>query len=413
MGVSSGMSSSDGQIYDGQPSPGKGRPLVIGLSWHSLNSGNLGVGALTLANIAIVRAALLESGLQARFVIMAPRDRDTPALAVEDAEIVTIDRKAITSGALWHAMGQVDCVLDIGAGDSFADIYGPKRFAFLWLTKAMAIARRVPLLLSPQTIGPFTKPIYRMFAAWAIARSQAVFARDETSRDVACAMAPEANVKLSLDVAFVLPFEDRSGHRGGARLRIGVNASGLLLHEAESGRNRFGLSYDYAAFTRSLLSDLSARDDVEVHLISHATSNHDNSDDDGAAADCLAAEFPGTIRVPNFPGPSEAKAYISSLDFLVAARMHACIGAFSAGTPVVPVSYSRKFSGLFGLLGYDAMVPVQGFDATAAHAFVIDAIANRSRLADGMRVGMSRVSALLDTYRDELQSLFINLAERP
>jgi hypothetical protein len=48
-------------------------------------------------------------------------------------------------------------VLDIGAGDSFTDIYGPKRFAYLWLTKAMAIARRRPLVLSPQTIGPFSK----------------------------------------------------------------------------------------------------------------------------------------------------------------------------------------------------------------------------------------------------------------
>ena len=32
--------------------------------------------------------------------------------------------------------------------------------------------------------------------------------------------------------------------------------------------------------------------------------------------------------------------------------MHACIAAFSAGVPVVPMAYSRKFNGLFGTLGY-------------------------------------------------------------
>src|SRR3546814_20102754 len=63
-------------------------------------------------------------------------------------------------------------------------------------------------------------------------------------------------------------------------------------------------------------------------LISHATSNRDVRDDDGQAADRFAAEFPGTIRVPDFAGPCEAKSYISSLAYLVVGRMHACIAAF-------------------------------------------------------------------------------------
>lgn len=387
--------------------------IRIGLLWHSLNSGNLGVGALTVANMAIARQVATELGLTPRFVVMAPRDRDTPAISIADAEVVAIDRKAITSGGFWRAAGGVDCVLDIGAGDSFADIYGPRRFAFLWITKMMAIAQRVPLVLSPQTIGPFTKTLYKPPAAWAMRKSRVVLARDETSRDVAMRMAPDANVKLSVDVAFVLPFEDRSHLRGGAKLRVGVNASGLLLHEAESGRNRFGLSYDYAAFTRSLLAELTARDDIEVHLVPHATSNRDAADDDGATADRLAAEFPGAIRVPNFTDPSAAKSYISGLDFLIAARMHACIGAFSAGTPVVPVAYSRKFSGLFGLLGYDAMVPVEGLDADGAHQFVIRALAERATLAAQAREGMARVDALLEVYRDELRALFRDVSGTP
>src|SRR3546814_1717592 len=71
---------------------------------------------------------------------------------------------------------------------------------------------------------------------------------------------------------------------------------------------------------RAFVRGLTARKDVEVHLISHATSNRDVRDDDGQAADRFAAEFPGTIRVPDFAGPCEAKSYISSLDYLVAGR---------------------------------------------------------------------------------------------
>ena len=38
--------------------------LTIGLLWHSPNSGNLGVGALTLGNIALARKAAEEGGTE-------------------------------------------------------------------------------------------------------------------------------------------------------------------------------------------------------------------------------------------------------------------------------------------------------------------------------------------------------------
>lgn len=383
------------------------RQIRIGLLWHSLNSGNLGVGALTVANQAIAREVAEGMGLKPQFVVMQMRDAGTHALTLADTQAFVIDRKAITSPTgFWRAVGNVDCVLDIGAGDSFADIYGPRRFFFLWITKVMAIARRVPLVLSPQTIGPFTRKGYTRAAAAVVDRARMVVARDALSRDIATGMAPRANVSMAVDVAFVLPFEDRSAQRGGAKLRIGINASGLLFHEAETGRNRFGLSYDYAEFTRALLTELSARPDVELFLVPHATSNIDPGDDDGALADRLAAEFRNVTRVPNFTDPSAAKSFISSLDLLVAGRMHACIGAFSSGTPVVPVAYSRKFTGLFGLLNYDEVLPVSEIDQDGALAIVRSAIDRRAELAEKEAAGMKTVQGLLDVYRAGLREVF-------
>ncbi|WP_448502655.1 polysaccharide pyruvyl transferase family protein, partial [Sphingomonas sp.] len=159
------------------------RPISIGLLWHSSNSGNLGVGALTVANQRIAADVARAMGLEPRFVIMQMRDADTPAMALPDSRVLHIDRKSLLSrDGFWREAGEVDCILDIGAGDSFADIYGPRRFFFLWTTKMMAIARRTPLLLSPQTIGPFTRPAYRAAAAAAMKRCDAVVARDAMSR---------------------------------------------------------------------------------------------------------------------------------------------------------------------------------------------------------------------------------------
>jgi len=347
-----------------------------------------------------------DMGLTPRFTILSMRDGDTPPLTDEGVQVVVIDSRFLFGGGFWKQVGHLDCVLDIGAGDSFADIYGPKRFGFLWLSKAMTLARRVPLMLSPQTIGPFTRQPYRMLAAAVMKRCAAVVARDDRSLEVTREMAPAAHALRSVDVAFVMPYRDQSHLRGGPHIRVGINASGLLFHEAESGNNHFGLSYDYARFTRQTIEALLKRGDVDVHLVTHATSKGMPQDDDARLADRLAAEYPAAIRVPDFLHPEDAKSYISGLDMLVAGRMHACIGAYSAGTPVVPVAYSRKFSGLFGMLCYDWMIPVTGMDAEQASAFILKALDSRPAMATDIRKGMVQVAEKLDLYRDALRVLF-------
>lgn len=384
-----------------------GKTLKIGLLWHSGKSGNLGVGALTIANMAIARKVAQAQGFQPEFTIIGVADRGRAYIGPDEARLYEVNsRRLIDPRGLMAVIAAQDVVLDIGAGDSFADIYGFKRFLFLWVSKMMAIGRGVPLLLSPQTIGPFTRQPYRWMAQLAMERADCVVARDAQSFDVLTELAPRARAVQAVDVAFALPFENRSHERNGARLRVGVNVSGLLLSEAESGRNRFGLDADYGELMRLFVGAMAAREDVEVHLISHATSTHDGGDDDGQAADRFAAEFPGAIRVPDFAGPCAAKSYISSLDYLVAGRMHACIAAYSSGTPVVPVAYSRKFSGLFGTLGYDFTLPVKGLGTQEALAFLIAGIDRREAMRMAMAAGMARIEALLENYRAELRVQF-------
>ncbi len=381
------------------------KPIRIGLLWHSPNSGNLGVGALTIANMAIVSEVALAAGFEPKFTVLGMRDSGATYVAPEAADVFVLTwRTLLSPSGFWAALGRLDCVLDIGAGDSFAEIYGPRRFFFLWFTKMLTIWRGKPLLLSPQTIGPFSRFLYRALAAVAMNGAKAVVARDRASLDAVQAIAHKAKSLLSLDVAFALPYEDQSRLRGAnGRLRVGVNVSGLLFSEAETGRNRFGLEADYAQLTRRFVADLAQRSDVEVHLLAHVFQGGEGADDDGAACDRLASEYPGTIRVGNFRGPMEAKSYISGLDFLVAGRMHACIAAFSSGTPVAPVAYSRKFSGLFAMLDYDWMVPVRGADTDQALTYLQDCLTRRDELARQIAEGMGKVEALLDVYRAELR----------
>ncbi|MFM6854241.1 MAG: polysaccharide pyruvyl transferase family protein, partial [Sphingopyxis sp.] len=374
-------------------------PLHIGLLWHSATSGNLGVGALTVANIAIVRAAADAAGVPVRLTIMGMADGDCPSVVGADVAVRTITMRALlspTGMAAW--LRTMDAVVDIGAGDSFADIYSAKRFFMLWFSKWLAVAARVPLILAPQTIGPFTRAPYTQLAGWIMNRATAVVARDRASLALAQALAPRARAMLAADVAFALPYTDCSAQRAGGgadvpadgagRVRVGINVSGLLYHQAETGANHFALDIDYAAYIHALIAQLTARRDVEVMLVTHAISGRDATDDDGAIADRLAAQYPARVRVPAFAHPSDAKSFISSLDFLIASRMHACIAACSSGVPFLPVAYSRKFEGVFGLIGYDWQVPVRGLDTAQAVAATLAAFDDRVALGAAISAGL-------------------------
>ena len=384
------------------------RRLRIGMLWHSARSGNLGVGALTAGNLALCRAAAARAGVTPEFLIIGPRETGPVYVEGPDIALRTISGRYMASpGGFWRDLGQLDIMLDIGAGDSFTDIYPAKRFAYIVATKALTVARGVPLILSPQTIGPFSKQPQTAAAAWCCNRAKAVFARDPLSMAALAKLAPRANAIQTVDVAFALPFDRQPKSTG--KPRLGVNVSGLLYNRGYSGKNEFGIDVDYAALTHDLLDALTARGDAEIHLVPHVLSGMPN-DDDRRVADALTLRYPGAIRAPEFASPSAAKSYISGLDFLTGARMHATIAAYSSGVPVVPVSYSRKFEGLFGSLDYKWLVPVKGKTTAQATAFILDAFDRRAELAADIERGTPIIAAGLERYIAELATRFAEAA---
>jgi len=382
------------------------KTLRIGLLWHSAAAGNLGVGALSVGNIALARTAADRAGRRPKFTLFGGRELATPYIGGPDIDLRTIDgRYMVSPGGYVADMRTQDIMLDIGAGDSFADIYPDKRFAYMMATKAIPIFAGKPLVLSPQTIGPFTRQPHTRMAAWVCRRAAMVFARDPLSLTVARQLAPEADVRQVIDVAFALLY-DRPAPRTGGPVRVGINVSGLLMSGGYSSNNDYGLGFDYPAMTRALIAAFLAMPDVDVSLIAHVNAPGLPRDDDGAAIDRLALEFPRATRVPDFASPSAAKSFIAGLDFMIGARMHATIAAYSAGVPVIPISYSRKFEGLYGGLRYPWVVNAKGMDTKAAIAFVLDAFDKRSTVAADIARGQPVIEAGLEDYTAALATLF-------
>lgn len=381
--------------------------VTVGLMWHSLGSGNLGVGALTESNIAIVRGMAEELGLRVRFVILGTSDATVPELAAELAAAgheLQVRRIRVFRSEFRDAVRACDLVLDIGEGDSFADIYGLKRFLFYWYSKNIVCSAGTPLILSPQTIGPFDGGLARLLARQVMRRCARVFARDNLSSAYLKELGTTGNVDEAIDVAFRLPFT-RPAHVDDGKVRVGINVSGLLLNGGYTGNNQFGLSIDYAATMRELLRQLTAQSNVEVHLVSHVIEPHMPVEDDVAAAKSLAGEFPGVILAPTFARPSEAKSYISGMDYFTGARMHACIAAFSSGVPVIPMAYSRKFNGLFGTLGYSHVADCKKDSSDEVVTKIVGGLAARAKLGADVADALLQTEARIGRYERALSQV--------
>lgn len=328
------------------------RLVRIGLLWHSANSANLGVGALTAAHLAILEAIAEEVDCRPKFYVIGWADADPFYIEAENVRVVPVRLRELfhPGGRVHRVLRRCDLVCDIGAGDSFADIYGLRRFLSLCVSKMAVPQPRRRLILSPQTIGPFERRWTRSLARALMARCRAVVVRDHLSLDVLREMKLATEVVEATDVAFRLPYTPAVG--GDGNIKIGLNISGLLFHGGYDRQNMFRLVVDYPRLAQEMLAWFDRQPGCEIHLISHVISATAPIEDDYRVAQRLAADFPDVILAPRFASPSAAKSYISGMDFFCGSRMHACIAAFSSGVPTVPISYSRKFAGLFESLGY-------------------------------------------------------------
>jgi len=278
--------------------------------------------------------------------------------------------KQLLDGSIVHnyrIMKSADFIMDIGYGDSFSDIYGIDRFNKIDIIHKISSKLRIPYCLLPQTIGPFSDKFVESSAARSLRGASLIMPRDTKSLLCAKGLLDAAEVEEYIDVAFFLPYEKCVINNGA--INVGIGISDLLWRGGYSGKNEFGLLLDYRELVRSIIDHLLSIDGVVVHLVPHVLSGDRFSESDYSVSYDLwrGLNNPRVVLSPYFLGPIEAKSYISGLDLFIGARMHATIAAFSSGVPVIPMSYSRKFSGLFcETLNYPFVIDMKHDDISSS-----------------------------------------------
>lgn len=385
------------------------------LIFHSARNDNLGVGALTESEIEILRMIARKLDRELRITLVDGRGPRPVYVHGPDVEVQDI-RVLRHPMQFLRVVRNADLVIDIGAGDSFTDIYGRRRLIRLFLMKYLTHLARRPLVLAPQTVGPFQSWISRFLAGQSIRRCAVIATRDEMSTECARELGVREEIIEASDVALRLPYTPVVERVPDAPIKVGINVSGLLMIGGYTGQNMFGLQIDY----RQLIHDLVARfhdhpDGCELHFVPHVISwerTGGHVEDDLQACQELAEAYPGAKVAPAFAAPSEAKSYISGLDFFTGARMHSCIAAFSSGVPVVPMAYSRKFAGLFGSLGYDYTVDCTLEASDVILERIMQTYENRVAVAEEMNAAFARGLEKLSRYETALEELICNVEPR-
>ena len=227
----------------------------------------------------------------------------------------------------------------------FSDIYGTKIFHSRLTEILLAIKAGIPVIILPQTIGPFVEKDNRELAHYILKSASKIYVRDdkyideldklnlayERSRDLSCYMKPEP---VNIDI------EENA---------IGINVSGLAYF------NRFtGLEGQFDNYPKllSIIIGKFQKMKVPVYLIPHSyiANNPLASGDDMLACKEVyeaATDKTGLYWVDKDLKSPQVKYVISQMNFFIGTRMHANFAAIYTGVPLYGLGYSYKFEGAF------------------------------------------------------------------
>ncbi|MCA4133064.1 polysaccharide pyruvyl transferase family protein [Arthrobacter sp. M4] len=356
------------------------RVLVL---WADDNSSNLGVRALSQGVFALAQRAWGDD------TTVDFQSFDVGPLGTQLSGKIVAKGLMTRSRDLRLAMSKYDVVLDTGAGDSFTDIYGLKRLAIMAYTRHVAKLAGVPVIMAPQTIGPFKTRIGRLTGRHTLRNAQTVFVRDSISQGFARELGREPD-RLATDVVFALPQPTLRAERAD----VGLNVSGLLWNTDSHVSGA-----EYRSMTRELIRNLldSGR---SVTLIPHVIENPSTDNDMDAVRD-LKTEFGDAVQVYVPSDLPEVRAFVAGCNVVIGARMHACLNALSVGTPAIPLAYSRKFAPLLGDLGWNHTLDLKKDTEIVAKTLEILARPDlREEAAKVRELAERRLSAVVDRLGD-------------
>ena len=217
--------------------------------------------------------------------------------------------------------------------------------------------RRVPIVMLPQSVGPFRGRIPRFGARRVLRAFEETVVREEQSLEHLRALDTSRphRVHQTADLAFwpgLRRRDVRQGHTGpadGQALRVALVTRqwwfpGAADPDGEQDR--------YLANVACLIDLLSERGHTPV-MVLHSTGPTVRGDDGIAtsAIGRLTNTVPPIDDLSHHMSLDDVEAHYAGFDVVISTRLHAALMALRAGVPAIALGYEWKSEGIFGDLG--------------------------------------------------------------
>lgn len=383
--------------------------MIIGLMGFEFTSYNKGCEALTYSFLKLLENIIKDKQNITIYNFSCYEMGNVPEV-FEDFNIQRIEFKLKDFKMKYiRSILKCDIIFDITMGDSFSDIYSVEFLKYLIKEKIIVSTLNKRYILLPQTYGPFydlslLKRVKKIFN-----KTTKIYCRDKMSQDYISEIFDITNSELTTDIAFLLPFDKKMYEINSDKIKIGFNISGLLYNGGFNKKNQFNLKLDYKVLVNNLLDFFAENKKFELYLIGHVFNfDKDAIDDDYKVINSLRDKYSNIKIAPEFKTPIEAKSYISNMDFFIGSRMHATIASFSSGVITIPISYSRKFEGLYESIGYSYTINAYELSNDQAFIKIINYLTNHEDIKKCQEKSLCMLLNILSDFEKSLTNLLNN-----
>lgn len=263
----------------------------------------------------------------------------------------------------------IEYVAAINGGDGFSDIYNTQTFKGHIEETLMAIRLKIPVIILPQTLGPFSSKRNLLIAEKILKYASKIYVRD--------------NKFISELIRMNLPFEetkDLSYYMQPLPFNIdikpnsvGINVSGLTY--SNQFRTLAGQFPNYPYLIIKLI-ELFQKNNTPIYLIPHSYNykKEVENNDDLVACKKVYNTLTNTTNVflldQDLTSP-QVKYIISKMSFFIGTRMHANFAAIYTGVPLFGLAYSYKFQGAFEANGiYNSTALINNISKTECDTII-------------------------------------------
>lgn len=321
-----------------------------------------------------------------------------------------------------RALQKADWIGDIRGGDRFGDVYGLKSMILGSLPSMTVLLLGKPLVLLPQTYGPYQSEIARIIARWILGRARWILSRDkvgiEVVKKILGASGNKKRIDFCPDVAFSMEsitsfnpvIRPAFIRKAPEDVLIGFNINGLIFNGGYTRNNMFKLKFNYKQFVKVLSESILRETSAHLLLIPHTSAPNGHIESDSEACHIIFNSLRNLYskRLHILEGEYDQfkiKGIIGQCDFFVGSRMHSCIAALSQGVPTIGVAYSQKFRGIFKSVDLsDMIVDARSLDLELAVETILKLFRNRG---DIRRMVLNKINIA----KDRLNGTFERLLE--